>query len=51
MDFAVPEDHKVKIKRIKKIDKYLDLARGLKNNMRVTEMIIIVGVLENIWKK
>ena len=30
MDFAVPVDHKVKIKKIEKIDKYLDLARELK---------------------
>ena len=27
MDFAVPVDHKVKIKENEKIDKYLDLAR------------------------
>ena len=31
MDFAVPADHRVKIKENKKINKYLDLARELKN--------------------
>ena len=31
MDFAVPADHKVKLKESEKRDKYLDLARELKN--------------------
>ena len=30
MDFAVAADHSLKIKESEKIDKYLDLARGLK---------------------
>ena len=30
VDFAVPADHRVKLKESKKKDKYLDLARGLK---------------------
>ena len=29
--FAIPVDHKVKIKETEKLDKYLDLARELKN--------------------
>ena len=29
-DFAIPADHRVKIKESKKIDKYLGLARELK---------------------
>ena len=31
MDFAVPADHRVKIKEGEKRDNYLDLARELKN--------------------
>ena len=30
VDFAVPADHRVKLKESEKIDKYLDLARELK---------------------
>ena len=30
VDFVVPENHRVKIKESEKMDKYLDLARGLK---------------------
>ena len=33
MNFAVPADHSVKLKEIKKRDKYLDLARELKKTM------------------
>ena len=31
VDFAVPEDHKVKMRESKMRDKYLDVARELKN--------------------
>ena len=31
MDFAVPRDHRVKLKESEKRDKYLNLARELKN--------------------
>ena len=31
VDFAVPPDHRVKLKESEKEDKYLDLARELKN--------------------
>ena len=31
VDFAVPTDHRVKLKECEKNDKYLDLARELKN--------------------
>ena len=31
VDFAVPADHRIKLKECKKKDKYLDLARELKN--------------------
>ena len=44
--FAVLADHKIKLKEYEKRDKYLDLARELKNlwNMKVT-IISIVTVL------
>ena len=32
VDFAVPADHRIKLKECEKKDKYLDLARGLKKN-------------------
>ena len=31
-DFAVPADHRIKLKEKEKKDKYLDLARELKKN-------------------
>ena len=31
MNFAVPADHRIKLKECEKKDKYLDLARELKN--------------------
>ena len=33
VDFAVPADHRLKLKESEKKDKYLDLARGLKNDV------------------
>ena len=33
VDFAVPADHRMKLKESEKKDKYLDLARGLKKTM------------------
>ena len=32
MDFAVPADHRIKLKEYEKKDKYLNLARELKKN-------------------
>ena len=45
--FAVPADHKVKIKENEKSDKHLDLARELENmrNVRVTVIPIAIGAL------
>ena len=47
MDFAVPDDHKVKLKESEKRNKYLDLARELKKlwNMKVTMIPIVIGAL------
>ena len=33
VDFAVPADHRIKLKECEKKDKYFDLARGLKKTM------------------
>ena len=33
VDFAIPADHRIKLKECEKRDKYLDLARELKKNM------------------
>ena len=50
MDFAVPADHRVKLKENEKMDKYLDLARELKMlwNMRVKVIPIVVGALGTV---
>ena len=52
MDFALPGDHRVKIKENEKRDKYLDLAGELKRlwNMKVTVKPIIIGALGTINK-
>ena len=53
MDFAVPADHKVKIKESEKIDEYRDLARELEKklwNIRLTVIAIVVGALGTIPK-
>ena len=48
MDFAVPADHRVKIKENKKRNKYFDLARERRkiSNMRVT----VIGALGTVPK-
>ena len=45
MDFAVPADHRIKLKENEKKDKYLDLARELKKlwNMKVAIIPILSG--------
>ena len=49
MDFAVPGDHRVKLKENKK-DKYLGLARKLKKlqNIKVTIIPIVIGALGTV---
>ena len=53
MDFAIPVDHRVKIKENKSRDKYLDLARELKKlwNMKVTVVPIVVDALGTVPPK
>ena len=52
LDFAVPTDHRVKLKESEKRDKYLDLARELKKlwNMKVTVIPIVIGALGTVDK-
>ena len=52
MDFAVPADHRVKLKENEKMDKYLDLARELKKlwNMKVKVISIVFGALGTVPK-
>ena len=52
VDFAVPADHRIKLKECEKKDKYLDLARKLKKlwNMKVTIVPIVIGALGTITK-
>ena len=52
VDFAVPADHRVKLKEIEKKDKYLDLTRELKKlwNMRVKVIPIVIGALGTVPK-
>ena len=50
MDFAVPADHRVKLKESEKKEKYLDLDRELKQpwNMKVTFISVINGALGTV---
>ena len=52
VDFTVPIDYRVKLKESEKKDKYLDLARELKNscNMKVMVILIVNGVLGTVTK-
>ena len=54
VDFAVPADHRIKLKECEKKDKYLDLARELKKNklwnMKVTIIPIVIGAFETVTK-
>ena len=53
VDFAVPADHRIKLKECKKRNKYLDLARELKKklwNMQVTIIPIVIGAFGTVTK-
>ena len=52
VDFAVPADHRIKLKKCEKKDKYLDLARELKKlwNMQVTIIPIVFGAFGTLTK-
>ena len=52
VDFAVPANHRIKLKECEKKDKYLDFARELKKlwNMRVTILPIVIGAFGTVTK-
>ena len=52
VNFAVPEDHRIKLRECEKRDKYLDLARELKKlwNMEVTIIPIVIGAFGTVTK-
>ena len=52
VDFAVPADHRIKLKKCKKKVKYLDLARVLKKlwNMKITIIPIVIGAFGTVTK-
>ena len=52
VDFAVPADHRIKLKESEKKDKYHDLARELKKlwNIKVTIVPIVIGAFGTVTK-
>ena len=52
VDFAVPADHRIKLKECEKKDKYLDLAMELKKlwNMKVTIVPVVFGTFGTVTK-
>ena len=52
VDFAVPTNHRIKLKECEKKDKYVDLARELKKlwNMKVTIVPIVIGAFGKVTK-
>ena len=52
VDFAVPADHRIKLKESEKKEKYLDLARELKKlwNMMVTIIPIVISAFCTVTK-
>ena len=52
VDFAVPADHRIKLKECEKKVKYLDLAMELKKlwNMKVTIIPIVIGAFGTVTK-
>ena len=52
VDFAVPADHRIKLKECEKKDKYLDHSRELKKlwNMQVTIIRIIISAFGTVTK-
>ena len=51
-NFAVPTDHKIRLKESEKRDKYIDLARELKKtmNIKVAVMPVVIGAHGTIPK-
>ena len=53
VDFAVPADHRIKLKECEKRDKYFDLTRELEKlwNMKVTIIPIVIGAFGMVTKE
>ena len=53
MDFAVPADHRVRLKENEEKNKYLDLDKELKKlwNMKITDIPIVIGALGTVIKE
>ena len=52
VDFAVPADHRIKLKECEKREKYLELPRELKKlwNMKMTIIPIVIGAFGRVTK-
>ena len=52
VDFAVPADHRIKLKECEKRDKYLDIAKELNKlwNMEVTIIPIVISAFGTVTK-
>ena len=52
VDFAVPADHRIKLRECEKRDNYVDLARELKKlwNIKVTIIPIVIGAFGTVTK-
>ena len=52
VNFAIPAEHRIKLKECEKKDKYHNLARELKQlwNMKVTIVPIVIGALGTVTK-
>ena len=52
IDFAVPADHRIKLKGCEKKDKYIDLARELKKlwDKKVTIIQFVIGAFGTVTK-
>ena len=53
VDFAVPADHRIKLKESEKRDTYIDLARELKKrwNMKVSILPVVIGAFGTVTKE
>ena len=54
VNFAVPAEHRIKLKESEKKGQYLDLARELKKklwNMKVTILPIVIGAFSAVTKR
>ena len=52
VDFAVPDDHRIKLKESEKKDKYIDLSRELKKlwNVKMTIISLVISAFGTVTK-